>query len=169
MRAPLRYRDRTRERVHKIVVALAAKWMSTAGLPDIYVVSWRAMFMVFARTMPGCKERRKTETRRVTAENKRPMGTWAHKFGYTMVRMYFSCILSNDGFWGSLRGDQRTQEKSRFKEVYGNDLITFYSMWYNLLYTKRSQANVQAITHKSNFMCKHTKIINYQDSALPFR
>jgi hypothetical protein len=49
--------------------------MSTAGLLDIYVVSWRAMFMVFAQTMPGCKERRKTETRRVTAENKRPMGT----------------------------------------------------------------------------------------------
>ena len=31
-------------RMHKTLIALGAKWMSTL---DIYVVSWRAMFMVF--------------------------------------------------------------------------------------------------------------------------
>lgn len=31
-------------RMHKTLIALEAKWMSTL---DIYVVSWRAMFMVF--------------------------------------------------------------------------------------------------------------------------
>jgi hypothetical protein len=90
--------------------------------------------------MPGCKERRKTETRRVTAENKRPMGTWAHKFGHTTVRMYFSCILSN----GRISKPSRSKKLRRkvVSKKYGNDLITFYSMWYNLVHTKRSQANV---------------------------
>lgn len=78
---------RTRERVHKMVVAFAAKWMSTAGLSDIYVVPWHAMFMVFARTVAGCKEHHKTET---LPENERSMATWAHKFNYvTRANVFF--------------------------------------------------------------------------------
>jgi len=42
--------------------------MSTVGLADIYVVSWRAMFMVFARIVAGCKERRKTGDTERTGE-----------------------------------------------------------------------------------------------------
>jgi len=129
--------DEEYERVHKMVVAFAAKWMSMASLSDIYVVPWHAMFMVFARTVAECKERHKTETCRTLLENERSIATWAHKFDHVTHANVFFLVPLNDILQSTVCDDQKRRRKADFKK-YDNDLIILFYNYIDTIFVGKA-------------------------------